>query len=112
MGRCPTTALAFEPKAADPQVEVPVKLITEWITYWLAHPQQRLKLSRAWVSIKARMAQRQPQTRWRFVKGHISAVIVTIMELLEPEAHRDSTASRLGDVTQTITIIVIEALVP
>ena len=86
-GRCLTTAIALLHPNADPAVQIPCNLIrqwlifwsTQWLIFWEHNHRIRPKIGKVWAKNATAMMARSPATRWRYVRGHKSAVIVTPM---------------------------------
>ena len=79
-GRCLTTAIALLHPNADPAVQVPCNLIRQWLIFWEHNHRLRPYIGKVWAKIATAMMARSPATRWRYVRGHMSAVIVTLMQ--------------------------------
>ena len=79
-GRCLTTAIALLHPNADPAVQVPCNLIRQWLIFWEHNHRLRPYIGKVWAKIATMMMARSPATRWRYVRGHMSAVIVTLMQ--------------------------------
>ena len=80
-GRCQTTAIALLHPNADPAVQIPCNLIRQWLIFWREHNHRiRPKIGKVWAKIPTAMVARSPATRWRYVRGHTSFVIVTLMQ--------------------------------
>ena len=79
-GRCLTTAIALLHPNADPAVQIPCNLIRQWLIFWEHNHRIRPKNGKVWGKIATAMMARSSATRWRYVRGHMSAVIVTLMQ--------------------------------
>ena len=77
---CLTTAIALLHPNADPAVQVPCNLIRQWLIFWEHNHRLRPYIGKVWAKIATAMMARSPATRWRYVRGHLSAVIVTLMQ--------------------------------
>ena len=50
------------------------------LSFWEHNHRIRPKIGKVWAKIATAMMARSPATRWRYVRGHMSAVIVTLMQ--------------------------------
>ena len=75
-GRCLTTAIALLHPNADPAVQIPCNLIRQWLIFCEHNHRIRPKIGKVWAKNATAMMARSPATRWRYVRGHMSAVIV------------------------------------
>ena len=78
-GRCLTTTIALLDPNADPAVQIPCNLISQWLIFWEHNHRLRPNIGKVWAKIATAMMARSLATRWRYVRGHMSAVIVTLM---------------------------------
>ena len=76
-GRCLSTAIALLHPNADPAVQIPCNLIRQWLRFWEHSHRLRPKIGKVLATIATAMMARSPETRWEYVRGHMSAVIVT-----------------------------------
>ena len=79
-GTCLTTTIAVLHPDADPAVQIPCNLIRQWLIFWEHNHRIRPKIGKVWAKIATAMMAISPATRWRYVRGHMSAVIVTLMQ--------------------------------
>ena len=79
-GRCLTTTIALLHPNAGPAVQIPCNLIRQWLIFWEQNHRLRPKVGKVWATNSTAMMARSPATRWRYVRGHMSAVIVTLMQ--------------------------------
>ena len=78
--RCLTTAIALLHPNADPAVHIPCNLIRQWLIFWEHNHRLRPYIGKVWAKIATAMMARSPAIRWRYVRGHMSAVIATLMQ--------------------------------
>ena len=76
-GTCPTTTIALLHPNADPAIQIPCNLIRRWLFFWEHNRRLRPKVGKVWAQIATAMMARSLATRWRHVRGRMSAVIVT-----------------------------------
>ena len=79
-GRCLTTTIAQLHPSADPAIRIPCNLIRQWLIFWEHNHRTRPKIGKVWAKIATAMMARSPTTRWRYVRGHLSVVIVTLLQ--------------------------------
>ena len=79
-GRCLTTAIARLHPNADPAVHIPCNLIRQWLIFSEHNHRLRPYIGKVWAKIATAMVARSPAIRWRYVRGHMSAVIATLMQ--------------------------------
>ena len=78
-GRCLTTRLALEYKDSDPGIAIPMALIDAWIDFLVHHPEDYERAKQTWPLTLKRL--RSAKHRWRKVRGAMSAVIATLLDL-------------------------------
>ena len=76
-GTCPTTTIALLHPNADPAIQIPCNLIRQWLIFCEQNRRLRPKVGKVWAKIATAMMARSLATRWRYVRGRMSAVIVT-----------------------------------
>ena len=79
-GRCLTTAIALLHPDADPAVQIPCNLTRQWLIFWEHNHRLRPYIGKVWAKNATATMARSPATRWRYVRRHMSAVIVTLMQ--------------------------------
>ena len=79
-GSCLTTTIALLHPNANPAIKIPCNLVRQWLMFWEHNHRIRPKIGEVWAKIVTEMMARSPATRWRYVRGHLSAVIVKLLQ--------------------------------
>jgi hypothetical protein len=86
-GSCATTAIRwafltgkYTRDSADPRINVPMEQVTSWMNMWAKSTfEMKANISACWAKLYRKMA--SSSKRWLLVKGPMSAIIATVIEI-------------------------------
>ncbi|CAK0847722.1 unnamed protein product [Prorocentrum cordatum] len=78
-GRCLTSTLAMLYGRGDPAKSIPREQLAAWLDQWFAHPELHARIARAWQPSLRRL-RLAGESRWRRVRGPISATVATLLD--------------------------------
>ena len=80
-GSCTTTLLALAGPGAEPAVTIRQQLVMTWLDMWHRYPHYQHRWRRAWPAILERMRAAKPRGRWQVVRGGLSTLIATLLDM-------------------------------
>ena len=66
---------------ADPAIRMRLAIVDQWLDLWRSSEYVRRRVESSWPRIRAKLEAYTPGGRWRFVRGPISGIVVTLLDL-------------------------------
>eukprot|EP00973_Karenia_brevis_P069797 9703741-Karenia_brevis.AAC.1 len=66
---------------ADPAIQIRVQIITDWCEIWQQSQTKHKHWTKAWRQLHAKLSKLPATRRWHYVRGGITAVMATLMDI-------------------------------
>ena len=100
-GSCSATIIALVlGEDEDPAVKGLIAQVKEWMAWWKQNNAFRIRVARCWAAKKAFLAKQKESNKWRWARGPITAMILTLQRIGWDPVAPSKWKSRQGGIWQ------------